>query len=81
MNKREKIADTKLFVRVRNCLVNNDLEFVDQLDNLRVDDLLRTPNFGPSSMKKLTAFIGERGMSFQKGHYEKRIAWTWVPDK
>ena len=54
--------ELEVSVRVANCLKNLDIRTVGQLETLSEAELLRTPNFGRTSLKELKEVLGDLGV-------------------
>jgi hypothetical protein len=59
-----KVDDLDLSVRSANCLKNADILYVGDLVQKTEAELLRSPNFGRSSLSELKAVLASRGLHF-----------------
>ncbi|MEY9606989.1 DNA-directed RNA polymerase alpha subunit [Bradyrhizobium japonicum] len=60
----ERVDEMPLSVRSANCLKNANIDYVGQLVQ-KTDELLRTPNFGRSSLNEVREMLS--GMELQLG--------------
>jgi hypothetical protein len=56
--------DKNLSGRTRNCLKNEEMEYVGQLVQKTEGEMLRTPNFGKKGLNELRGILAEHGLSF-----------------
>ena len=53
--------------RVRNCLANADISFVDELLTKRPSELLRLRNLGRGTLREITETLHEHGLHLGSG--------------
>jgi DNA-directed RNA polymerase alpha subunit len=59
---RIKVSKCEFTVRTINCLENEGIEYLDQLQDLSEGDMLRTPNFGRKSLNELKEEMAKYSM-------------------